>query len=739
MAGYTKKIVASGSQHSAGELLTHLSFRHHFLYLVSQGFLEKNQSIRVFMCDHLNTILTVHGSKKHQLESHDGLANIENCLKKGLTDPNPEARSKSRDAFFKFEMIWKENADRIYEGLETNIKKQVNTARTALEKNGNGSAASARTSSSTTAAPRRPGGPSAALMAAKRAASQKIAREKKEAEEEEEREREAAFEEINERQQKLNLNSTPTISSPPQAASTPTSTVRKPRPVSYISPRSTLREASTIPLPGSGSGRIHERTSSASGLPIRSRTSSSGSQSTTGSQSGTPRQAIPSSSRIQPRNTSGSSTPSNIPRARTTSSSSSTSARSGGASAKLSSGRRPPVAASAQANKAFQVRSPETGADDTLQFPAGDASMDLMAFTSPLKGKGSLLDQSMSDLTFQNDNSADETARFPTRQEEAEERSIAKEADEAKKAVSGIEDLLEEKKEARNGNEAGPTTPKMGSSNLPGSSNIKLNRSPNPQTSTPTSVQRRSGLPRPVSMLHRGPSPLHHYSNEPSSPPSSSSSTFSSRHAPTRSLDASNLLNSSATKQRNPSGSSDVSSMSHEGGNLPTLSASSMTLMADSSFGTVASQFNQSQSGPSKSNLWFLNRSSRLDSAEDATSSPIKSKPESKEWVDSLRNGSADLKVFRRLAKLSSEFKLPNISHAFGSGFDDASVLQPGRLNSNGKKSNGGGALGLQKMGEDEFTRDDEERAVDAWTEGNLFVRIFDGLTMFLDGKNQVS
>ncbi len=107
------------------------------------------------------------------------------------------------------------------------------------------------------------------------------------------------------------------------------------------------------------------------------------------------------------------------------------------------------------------------------------------------------------------------------------------------------------------------------------------------------------------------------------------------------------------------------------------------------------------------------NRAKRLDAQPTASPSPAKAKPEVWSWIRALTEMSADVRTFRRLARLSAEFK---VSPEADEG--DETVLRPGPLGN------------LADRGEEETFKS----GIDAWLDGGLFVSLFEGLRPYLGG-----
>ncbi|KAK0540797.1 suppressor of tub2 mutation [Tilletia horrida] len=251
---------------------------------------------------------------------------------------------------------------------------------------------------------------------------------------------------------------------------------------------------------------------------------------------------------------------------------------------------------------------------------------------------------------------------------------------------------------------------------------------------TPTSAQRRSHLPRPVSMLHRGSSPLHTLGG---------AGGAAGRHSSTRSVDLNAVGPDAALSRlsgaggrgeqphshayvgdsRRSSVSSTASSQVIGGGGQRSMGSRPVSSQSRAGYvtspplgpGPQRATFDarpMNPSGQSAAVSSFLRRASRLEQG-----SPIKSKPEAAEWVAAIRDGTADLRTYKRLLKLTIDFR---INSAAGSGGE----LVPGRDGgSRFGSGSGAGALGLERMGDAEF--DEEEAGMRAWEEGNLFEDLF--------------
>ncbi|PWY98091.1 hypothetical protein BCV70DRAFT_202266 [Testicularia cyperi] len=685
MAGFTKKIVANATQEAAAAIMVNVSFRPLYLQLVWQGYQDKNVATRTFAAEHLATILTHHAAhRKHAIEGHGGLDLLDKCLRKGASDSNPAARSKSREAFWIFHQYWTDHANAILNSLDPPTKKQVMAlapAHVDVE------AVVEHKPKTTVPVRARPGGASSAILQAKKAAALKAAQERERRKAEEAAEAHeaklvaaraaaaatsaaavAAAAEVEaaeaERQEERDTQTTPVAPSKRTGGFMPT----RNRSQQYQAQTSTSQHsqqeqhqrglASSEALSILVSPNTRQRIETAVTIPLptspppaldtpRTRTSSMLSQ--------------PSSGSSNPR--SPGLSPVALRRGRAISSSSQSSHGSSSASTSTPSAARFAAipAAADQRRAQFDAPShqrdldladlsintiandddagdmteqPRTSSnnrpeDDTVQLGAPeDASMDLMGmdFSSPFKlpPKVANVDgPSRSGPTHGQDLHTDATPNG------AKARPVS--------------------------HQQSPLASRTGISSTPinnrALSGSAFTSSSTPGSATPGKTVRRSGLPRPVSMIHSpsgmsgaspAGSPLGHFTRSTSHRTLSTSSGSSGN---------SNATAGAAAAQQAKTTSSATSS-------------SSTTSPTSDRRGSVEASAAHEQQPPPRSGAtgsssrdWMSNRASRLEQSQ-GTSSPAKSKPETWAWIAALSSGSADLRVFRKLAKLSSDFKV---------------------------------------------------------------------------------
>ncbi|TKY88871.1 hypothetical protein EX895_002112 [Sporisorium graminicola] len=697
MAGFTKKLIANATQEAAAAIMVSVSFRPLYLQLIWQGVQDKNVAARTAAAEHICTVLNHHAAhRKHAVESHGGLDLLDKSLRKGVGDSNPAARTKSREAFWIFHRYWPDQANVILNSLEPSTKKQVAALAPAdveteaiIEQKPKTSGAPARV---------RPGGASVALIQAKKAAALKATqeRERKKAEDaaaahearvaaarialaeqqqlEFQQQQQMEFQQQQQQQQQQQYQQHRQQQAPAEEYTTPITTQKKStgfmparhrsqqqsghagslKPSSELSvlvsptAHQRIETAIAVPLPTSPSPVAQARE-----LPPQSRVASSSLSRTSSETSSQPRS--PGLSPISARNRaistssfssqgSGSvsspsarmhataSTPRSYRPATTTATGNALDADLENLSVGGIDDGDVTADATQQARLSTAQRSNGADEDDTVQFNAPeDASMDLMGmnFNSPFKLPASAT-------------AAGGQRAFKTQSVLIERQSAL--------------DSLQK-------------TPQGKTSRTVSTSSASSTAS----SATPGTAVRRSGLPRPVSMMY-SPSP----SAQGTHPfPRSTSSRVVSSSTPSR---------------------------------------------------QTFSQLSNGGSGAKATNA-LENRAKRLDSQQPGVSpSPAKAKPEVWSWIAALTSGTADVRTFRRLARLSAEFKV-DLSATKGGDEEedegDETVLRPGPL---GNRA--------------EVKRDDGElfrNSTEAWLDGGLFSSLLDGLKRYLGADTGVS
>ncbi|SPO30716.1 related to STU1 - component of the mitotic spindle [Ustilago trichophora] len=632
MAGFTKKLIANATQEAAAAIMINVSFRPLYLQLIWQGIQDKNVATRTAAGDHLCTVLNHHAAhRKHAVESHGGLDLLDKSLRKGVGDSNPAARTKAREAFWIFHGYWPDQANAILNSLDASTRKQVAAMAPADVEPAVVEEVKPKIGGAPVRA--RPGGASMALIQAKKAAAMKAAqeRERKKAEEAaaaHEARVAAAREALAEQQQQQQQQqyhaqadefATPVAAHKKSTGFMPTRN-RQPNQGVHLKPATELsalvsptahqriEAAVSVPLPTSPSP--HEtpqaRISSASLSQTSSETTSSQPRSPGLSPMAARNRAISSSSF----SSQGSGTTSSARHATSTGT-----PRTHRPTNNLDADLQDLSISSITdgddtADATAQPREFTTTQDDTIQLTPEDASMDLMGmnFSSPFK--------------------------IPP--------SSAASAGRAGKTQS----VLVERQNTPQKHRAVSTS---------------SSSSANSATTTPGSAVRRSGLPRPVSMIH-SPSPTSNGGGMQPFPRSSSN----------------RMLASTPSRQQPPQ---------------PPVNSGAVNVLE--------------------------NRAKRLDS--HAASSPAKAKPEVLSWIAALSSRTADLRTFRRLARLSVEFKATSSNTTSDEDEGDETVLRPGPYSS--------ASVGASEEA------DNFSSGTEAWLEDDLFISLLDGLQKYLDSE----
>jgi CLIP-associating protein 1/2 len=602
MAGFTKKIVANASQATVGEILRNVTYRHKYLELIGQGMQDKNFGTRAAMCQHLDTILSVHGKhRKHALEGHNGLNTITAICKKGLADPNKDVRALARNAFYRVEQIWPSTARTIFDSLEMSIQKQVESNRLPAGQAIPQSPAPTRTTApaiSAIASPRTPGnkiGPSSALLAAKRAAAASLAKERKEKAEREaqiQAEREMMMAEDDEGDEE-DLMSSPSIGDlkDEELHSTPPLVIR----------RKLARSPSPSPI------------SAPPKSPLRSRASSGSTKSTSVQPSSIPLPSSPVGNRSASRSGIARPTSSVVgARSRTTSTSS------------ISSNRSPSrFGASTSVNYGSIAQR-----FDQQSAPSGSTPMAKSSTTSNYLPHADLSTDDFNRSVRVSTPSS--PSRIPTRSPPR----VLSPSNSEKQIESTVADT----------------------STMSFASSVQSGADTSTDHQVPSSPTNRSRLPRPVSMMYSTPPSInagmtsrhsHSLSTDVSPSPSANEWNTAGKVAKSRSSQPppSNGNDLPIQKERG-----DRSSATERQASKPTTSTTRTVVPPDATSAVK----------------WFLGKADRLENAtfydeepDYATLSPVKQRPESDGYIAQLNNGSATLRTFKGLVSLSKEFKLP--------------------------------------------------------------------------------
>ncbi|KAI3483189.1 hypothetical protein L1887_53969 [Cichorium endivia] len=659
MAGFTKKLIANATQEAAAAIMVNVSFRPLYIQLIWHGVQDKNVATRTAAAEHLATVLSHHAAhRKHAVESHGGLDLLDKCFRKGVGDSNPAARTKSREAFWIFHRYWPDQATTILQSLDPSTKKQVAAmapsdveAEIVQEQKPKSAPGPVRA---------RPGGASIALIQAKRAAALKAAQERERQKAEEaaaahEARVAAARAALAEQQQQ----DEPQYEAYVDEAATPVAPQRKA--TGFMPTRHRSQQAGqgtqlkpTKDLSVLLSPTAHQRIQTAIAVPLP--TSPTPVVAANGSApnryNSHASQSFETSS--QPRSPGLSPT---VSRTRAISSSSFSSQGSGSASG--SSARHHASTSTPRATHTVRLPTSDALDSDLADLSVADVGEGDETIDATQHARASDLDTGGEDETLQlaapEDASMDLMGmNFASPFKVGADRAAKTRSVLVGRGAGDGGDSFEQTPQAVRTRTQPTKTPtrtvSSGSSNSTGSG-------------TPASAVRRSGLPRPVSMIH---------------------SPTSGLQPMPRSTSQSGL----ATPSRAPT------------------------------------------SGGVAAGTVLENRAQRL---EAGVASPAKARPEVWTWIETLKAGTADLRTFRRLAKLSADFKVAARSagdiHG-GADEGDETVLTAGPIANASNRvaplDEDGRSSGKAASG-DALTSDTA-----AWEEGGLFVALLEGVQRYV-------
>ncbi|KAL8688928.1 MAG: hypothetical protein Q9224_004765 [Gallowayella concinna] len=119
----TKKIAADKANESTTLIITNVSYNIYLMKLIWSACEDKNVQPRKFATGWLKTLVGKHREHKHVFEKGDGLPLFEKCLKKGLSDSNPDVRQSMRPTYWAFIRLWPERSDAILSALSDSHRK----------------------------------------------------------------------------------------------------------------------------------------------------------------------------------------------------------------------------------------------------------------------------------------------------------------------------------------------------------------------------------------------------------------------------------------------------------------------------------------------------------------------------------------------------------------------------------------------------------------------------------------
>ncbi|CAG9936961.1 unnamed protein product [Clonostachys rosea f. rosea IK726] len=122
----TKKISSQLANTTVDTILSNVTYSQRLMQHIWIACQDKNVAPRTYATGWLKTMLKKEAHHKSHVEHTGGVDLIEKCIKKGLGDPNPAVREKTRSVFWAFWGIWPQRADVIMEDLDATAQKLLN-------------------------------------------------------------------------------------------------------------------------------------------------------------------------------------------------------------------------------------------------------------------------------------------------------------------------------------------------------------------------------------------------------------------------------------------------------------------------------------------------------------------------------------------------------------------------------------------------------------------------------------
>ena len=113
LCGGTKNIAAQNGNTTVNAILAHVSYNIRLTQHVWLACQDKNVRPRSYATEWLKTIISKHGHHRSVLEHANGLELIDKCIKKGLTDANPNVRESMRPTYWAYWRFWPDRAERL--------------------------------------------------------------------------------------------------------------------------------------------------------------------------------------------------------------------------------------------------------------------------------------------------------------------------------------------------------------------------------------------------------------------------------------------------------------------------------------------------------------------------------------------------------------------------------------------------------------------------------------------------
>ena len=109
LCGATKTITAENGNHTVQAILSHVTFNNRLLQHIWNACQDKNSRPRQFATIWLDILISKNGQNMNIFEHGSGIDLIEKCLKRGLSDANPQVRESMRGTFWTY---WRLNKTR---------------------------------------------------------------------------------------------------------------------------------------------------------------------------------------------------------------------------------------------------------------------------------------------------------------------------------------------------------------------------------------------------------------------------------------------------------------------------------------------------------------------------------------------------------------------------------------------------------------------------------------------------
>ncbi|KAL8688844.1 MAG: hypothetical protein Q9218_005346 [Villophora microphyllina] len=123
----TKKIAATKADATVNIVIACISYNIFLMKLIWAACEDKNVQPRKAATGWLKTLVAKHRDNKAVFEKGEGLPLFEKCLKKGLSDGNPDVRKSMRPTYWAFIRLWPERSENILSTLSEQHRKVLIT------------------------------------------------------------------------------------------------------------------------------------------------------------------------------------------------------------------------------------------------------------------------------------------------------------------------------------------------------------------------------------------------------------------------------------------------------------------------------------------------------------------------------------------------------------------------------------------------------------------------------------